>query len=169
MRNQIEYKHRISKLKNLNQRLEEMGISVLDDNTVMWVYLQSFPDDDILTGQYIYNFGIMDEEMKQHIGDVIDYGCYLQTIVEMKFSDFKDFYQTQAEERNLLFLRHPGLIMKIENPEHVKKKRKSATKTLEEQENQKEKLKKYQKEYYERVTKIKREKERKEKHKIKNQ
>lgn len=123
-----------------------MGIPVPNDDDVMWVYLQSFKDDNILTDKYIYNFGIMDEEMKRHIGEVIDYDIYLQTIVEMKFSEFKQLYQTQTAERKLLSIQNPGLIIEYKS-DYLKSK--------------KEELREYQKEYYERVTKKKREEKRK--------
>ena len=142
-----KYKHHISELRDLEQKLEEMGIPVPNDDDVMWVYLQSFKDDNILTGKYIYNFGIMDEEMKRHIGEVIDYGIYLQTIVEMKFSEFKQLYQTQTAERKLLSIQNPGLIMEYKKSDCLNSK--------------KEELREYQKEYYKRVTKKKREEKRK--------
>lgn len=145
MRNQSlfesrKYEHHISILKDLNLRLEEMGLSVPEDDTAMWVYLQSFPDDKILTDKYIYNFGVMDEEMKKHIGDVIDYKAYLQTIIEMPFSEFKNLYQKQAQERETLYLEYPGLVngIKILN----KVGRKKIEKAPEEIERQKEKAKK---------------------------
>jgi hypothetical protein len=149
-----KFKHHISKLSDLKYKLEKMGIDSLNDETVMWVYLQSFPDDDILTGKYIYNFGIMDEEMKRHVGDVIDYKIYLQTIVEMSFSEFRNLYQEQAKEREQLSLEYPGLIMDIKTPNKVG--RKKIEKTQEELEKQKEKQRKYQQEYFQRVTKEKR-------------
>ena len=118
-----DYKHHINKLNDLEQRLEEMGIPVPDDNINMWVFLQSFPDDDILIDKYIYNFGIMDEEMKRQVGKTYDYGIYLQTIVEMKFSDFKVLYQEQAQERESLYLQYPGLIMNIRDGKKVGRKK----------------------------------------------
>ncbi len=164
--NFIKYKHHISKLRDLQQILEEMGISIPDDDTEMWVYLQSFKDDDILTDKYIYNFGIMDEEMKRHVGDVIDYDIYFQTIAEMKFAEFKDLYQRQSVEREALSLEYPGLIREVENPKKVKspkevENKKKKHKTSEEIKEHKEKLRKYQREYYKRVTKKKREEKRK--------
>lgn len=151
------FKHRISKLIDLKYRLEKMGIDSPNDDTIMWVFLQSFPDDDILTGKYIYNFGIMDEEMKRHVGDVIDYKIYLQTIVEMPFLEFKNLYQEQAKERERLSLEYPGLIRDIKSPNKVG--RKKMEKTQEELEEQKEKQRKYQQEYFQRVTKKKRKRE----------
>jgi hypothetical protein len=159
-----KYKHHISELRDLEQKLEEMGIPVPNDDDVMWVYLQSFKDDNILTDKYsklleeakqhddpeLYierkYYGIMDEEMKRHIGEVIDYDIYLQTIVEMKFSEFKQLYQTQTAERKLLSIQNPGLIIEYKS-DYLKSK--------------KEELREYQKEYYERVTKKKREEKRK--------
>lgn len=150
-----KYEHHISMLKDLNLILEEMELSVPEDDTVMWVYLQSFPDDKILTDKYIYNFGIMDEEMKKHVGDVIDYKIYLQTIVEMQFSEFKNLYQKQIHEREALYLEYPGLVNGIKIPNKVG--RKKIEKTPEEIEMQKENARKYQQGYYQRVTKKKRE------------
>lgn len=154
MLNYEKYQHHISKLKNLELRLEEMNLYDLKDDTEMWIYLQSFPDDDILTGKYIYNFGIMDEETKRHVGDVIDYKIYLQTIVEMPFSEFKNLYQEQAKERERLSLEYPGMIRDIKIPNKVG--RKKIEKTQEELEGQKEKQRKYQQEYFQRITKKKR-------------
>lgn len=149
-----KFKHHISKLSDLKYRLEKMGIDSQNDDTTMWVFLQSFPDDDILTGKYIYNFGIMDEEMERHVGDVIDYKIYLQTIVEMPFSEFKNLYQEQAKERERLNLEYPGLIRDVKIPNKVG--RKKIEKTQKELEKQKENQRKYQQEYFQRVTKKRR-------------
>lgn len=109
--NYIKYKNHITQLQDLDERLEYMRIVKPDSNTKMWVYLQSFKNDNILVGEYIYNFGLMDEVMERHIGEVIDYDTYQQTIVEMTFSDFKELYSMQTKERELLSLEHPGLIV----------------------------------------------------------
>lgn len=151
MLNYEKYQHHISKLKDLELRLEEMNLYDLKDDTAMWIYLQSFPDDDILTGKYIYNFGIMDEEKTCWR---CDYKIYLQTIVEMPFSEFKNLYQEQAKERERLSLEYPGMIRDIKIPNKVG--RKKIEKTQEELEGQKEKQRKYQQEYFQRVTKKKR-------------
>ena len=159
--NYTKYIHHISQLKDLEQRLEEMGIGTPDSNTAMWVYLQSFKEDAILTDKYIYNFGIMDEEMKKHVGEVFDYNIYLQTIVEMTFSEFKELYSIQSRERELLSLEYPGLIIMTEKPHYIKKKKERKIKTPEELAEQKAKRKKYQKEYYNNVLKKRREEKQK--------
>lgn len=165
MLNYDKYKHHICKLKDFDKRLEDMGISLLDDDMVLWVYLQSFPDDDILTGLYIFNFGIINEEMRKYIGQVIDYGCYKQTIVKMNFLEFKKLYDEQSKERDLLYLQYPGLILNVDNPHYSKtKEKKRGRKKCDDSEQIKlreEKLKKYRHEYYERVTKKKRQEKRK--------
>lgn len=106
-----KYPNHINKLKDLDTKLKEMGLLYLNDEDILWVYLQSFKDDDILKDKYIYNFGLMDDMMKKHIGEVIDYRSYLQTIIEMEFSNFKEFYEVQKLERELLYVKYPGLIM----------------------------------------------------------
>lgn len=165
--NYDKYKNHICKLKDFDTRLKDMGIPPLNDDMVLWVYLQSFPDDDILTGSYIYNFGIMNEEMKGHIGQVIDYGCYQQTIVKMSFSEFKNLYNEQTKERDILYLQYPGLVMNVNNPNYFKtekENKKCEKKKCDDPEQIKlreEKLKKYRHEYYEKVTKKKRQEQRK--------
>lgn len=101
IKNSIKYKHNIRKLDKLELELQ--------DSDKLWVYLQSFDDDDILDGKFIYNYGIMDEEMKEAIGKVLDYGIYKQTIVEMDFGTFKDFYEENRLKIELLDAKYPGI------------------------------------------------------------
>ena len=68
-----------------------------------------FDDDDILDGKFIYNYGVMNEEMKKAIGKVLDYGIYKQTIIEMDFSAFKDLYEENRLKIELLDAKYPGI------------------------------------------------------------
>lgn len=97
----MKYKHHIHKLDKLELELQ--------DSDKVWVYLQSFDDDDILDGKFIYNYGVMNEEMKKAIGKVLDYGIYKQTIVEMDFSAFKDLYEENRLKIELLDAKYPGI------------------------------------------------------------
>lgn len=103
IKNSMKYKHNIRKLDKLELELK--------DTDKVWVYLQSFDDDDILDGKFIYNYGIMDEKMRDGIGMVLDYGIYKQTIVEMDFCTFKDFYEENRVKIELLDFKYPGLVI----------------------------------------------------------
>ena len=96
-----KYKNRIHKLNKL--ALKE------DKDTKIWVYLKSYKDDLILTGKYIFNYGIMTPMMKEAVGKVLDYGSYTQEIVEMNFSDFEKIYNKQQVEIDMLILKYPGI------------------------------------------------------------
>lgn len=103
IRQNLKYERSLSRLEDLKL--------VLPDDTRMWVYLQSFKGkDDILTGKYIYNFGEMNSEMEKAINKVIDYGSYIQEIIEMKFYDFKELYNRDRTERELLDVKYPGIV-----------------------------------------------------------
>lgn len=101
--NSMKYKHNVHKLGKLELELK--------DTDKVWVYLQSFEDDDILDGKFIYNYGAMNEKMRDGIGRVLDYGIYKQTIVEMDFGTFKDFYEENRLKIELLDAKYPGLVI----------------------------------------------------------
>lgn len=100
IKDSMKYKHNVHRLGELKLELK--------DSDKVWVYLQSF-DDDILTGKFIYNYGVMDEEMKKGIGKVLDYGIYKQTIVEMDFGTFRNFYEENKLKIELLDTKYPGI------------------------------------------------------------
>ena len=97
----MKYKHHIHK--------QDKSELELQDSDKVWLYLQSFDDDDILDGKFIYNYGVMNEEMKKAIGKVLDYGIYKQTIIEMDFATFKDFYEENRLKIELLDAKYPGI------------------------------------------------------------
>ena len=101
IKDSMKYKHHIHKLGKLEIELK--------DTDKVWVYLQSFDDDEILDGRFVYNYGVMNEEMKEAIGKVLDYGIYKQTIVEMDFATFKDFYEENRLKIDLLDAKYPGI------------------------------------------------------------
>lgn len=102
IKNSMKYKNHVHKLGKLKLELEDID--------KVWVYLQSF-DDDILDGKFIYNYGVMDEKMKEGIGKVLDYGIYKQTIVEMDFGTFKNFYEENRLKIELLDAKYPGIVI----------------------------------------------------------
>lgn len=98
------------KFKNHVHKLGKLELE-LKDTDIVWVYLQSFVDDDILDGKFIYNYGVMNEKMRDYIGQILDYGNYKQTIVEMDFGTFKDFYEENRLKIELLDYKYSGLVI----------------------------------------------------------
>lgn len=101
IRNSMKYKNNVHRLGKIRFDLK--------DSERVWVYLQSFNNDDILDGKFIFNYGVMDDEMKDAIGMVLDYGSYKQTIVEMDFGTFKNFYEENRLKIELLDEKYPGI------------------------------------------------------------
>ena len=101
IRNSMKYKNNVHRLGKIRFDLK--------DSERVWVYLQSFNNDDILDGKFIFNYGVMDDEMKDAIGMVLDYRSYKQTIVEMDFGTFKNFYEENRLKIELLDEKYPGI------------------------------------------------------------
>lgn len=108
------YKNQIYGLGELRIKSEPMD--------EVWVYLNHFKDDDILTGEYIYNYGLMSPEMKKCVGMVFDHENYIQKVVSMSFENLKVLYDKQILEEKQLEEKYPGIVIFPKKKEVIKQK-----------------------------------------------
>lgn len=107
------YRNRLVYIGDIKRFDEWYG--ALKDSDMMYVYLISFPEDEILTGQYYHNSGSLSgydtkggmREQTLVLGDTGE----VWTIKHMPFSEFKKFVKQDKEIQDELDNKYPKLIL----------------------------------------------------------
>lgn len=104
---ELGYQNRLDTMKR--------GLEILDSfkhkysgDTMVYVYVKTFPGDKILTGEYYQNCGILTEECYPESN--VTFGKQLWTIKHMTLDQFDDWMKKRKEEQDELDEKYPYLV-----------------------------------------------------------